>query len=425
MSTETSCATADPNRHDEARTDRRNALIVAPFVALPGEPGFNRFVYLADLMTERGWRVTLVTSSFCHSLKRHRSPPDTSWHLVLLQEPGYSKNISVRRILSHRAFALSLRQWLRNQREEYSLVYAALPTPESALETYHFARRARIPFVVDVQDLWPDAIAVGFGARSSPLLESALSVLLARMKLRNRTVLRGAQGVVAVSSTYLDWARVNGAKSGVVCYIGTDLGVVDSIPRLQRTGGRLWVTYQGTLSHSYDVKTLLSAVAILRDEGLPVDCQILGDGPHRQGLEVYNKRVNASATFWGFAPYGDLIAVLKASDIAVNPIRQSSKTSLPNKVFDYMGCGLPIVNSVAGELAGLLTGQGAGLNYVPGDAYSLAGAVRTLASDRDLRWELGRNARRLATLIGDRRFTYANLVDMLTHVGEWPCLRTD
>lgn len=50
---------------------RKRVWIVAPFTTLPGEPGFNRFTYLAEKMSDR-MDVTLWTSRFSHHLKKVR-----------------------------------------------------------------------------------------------------------------------------------------------------------------------------------------------------------------------------------------------------------------------------------------------------------------------------------------------------------------
>lgn len=50
---------------------KKNILLVAPYVTFPDEPGANRFIAIAKLLSKK-YNVTLVTSRFCHILKSHR-----------------------------------------------------------------------------------------------------------------------------------------------------------------------------------------------------------------------------------------------------------------------------------------------------------------------------------------------------------------
>ena len=67
-----------------------NILIVAPFVTFPDEPGANRFVALAKMLSDKH-QVTLVTSRFCHILKSQRNKINNleNINVVLLEEYGY------------------------------------------------------------------------------------------------------------------------------------------------------------------------------------------------------------------------------------------------------------------------------------------------------------------------------------------------
>jgi glycosyltransferase involved in cell wall biosynthesis len=69
--------------------------------------------------------------------------------------------------------------------------------------------------------------------------------------------------------------------------------------------------------------------------------------------------------------------------------------SLPNKLFEYMSAGLPILLGLQGEARELVIAERIGLCYSPGNPLELAAVVRTIASDDNLRSELAANAKRL------------------------------
>ena len=86
-----------------------NITIVAPYCSLPSEPHFNRFWYLAELLSQ-SHDVLLITSNFKHYNKSFRRPEDAEaasqgrLKVMLLEESGYSKNVSLGRVTSHHRF---------------------------------------------------------------------------------------------------------------------------------------------------------------------------------------------------------------------------------------------------------------------------------------------------------------------------------
>lgn len=80
-----------------------NITIVAPYCSLPSEPYFNRFRYLAELLSQ-SHDVLLITSNFKHYDKSFRRPEDAEaasqgrLKVMLLEESGYGKNVSLGRL---------------------------------------------------------------------------------------------------------------------------------------------------------------------------------------------------------------------------------------------------------------------------------------------------------------------------------------
>ena len=108
-----------------------NITIVAPYCSLPSEPHFNRFWYLAELLSQ-SHDVLLITSNFKHYDKSFRRPEDAEsasqgrLKVMLLEESGYGKNVSLDRVKSHHVFVKHFEQWLNNCRPgEQDVVFSA------------------------------------------------------------------------------------------------------------------------------------------------------------------------------------------------------------------------------------------------------------------------------------------------------------
>ncbi|HEZ3058705.1 TPA: glycosyltransferase [Neisseria meningitidis] len=315
-----------------------NITIVAPYCSLPSEPYFNRFWYLAERLSQ-SHDVLLITSRFRHYDKSFRRPEDAEaasqgrLKVMLLEESGYGKNVSLERVASHYRFVKNFEQWLKNCRPgEQDIVYSAYPLMATNLLLGKHKARLGYKLIVDVQDVWPESFS-----SVVPFLKKVPHKLL---PFASRAY-RCADALVAVSQTYLDRAKeANPNVPGEAVYIGTDFAAIAPPPRFRSKTVRLF--YLGTLSYSYDVETVCKGVRKLLDDGENVELHIMGGGPDLEKLKQYENR---AIKFYGYLPYSEMMSIAKACDIAVNAIHSHAMQSVTNKLSDYMALQKPILNS--------------------------------------------------------------------------------
>ncbi|HFB2457510.1 TPA: glycosyltransferase [Neisseria gonorrhoeae] len=328
-----------------------NITIAAPYCSLPSEPHFNRFWYLAELLSQ-SHDVLLITSNFKHYDKSFRRPEDAKaasqgrLKVMLLEESGYSKNVSLGRVTSHHRFVKHFEKWLENCRPgEQDVVYSAYPLIATNLLLGKHKARLGYKLIVDVQDVWPESFS-----SVVPFLKKIPHNLLPFASRANRAY-RYADALVAVSQTYLDRAKeANPNVPGEVVYIGADFAAI-APPRFRSKTVRFF--YLGTLSYNYDVETVCKGVRKLLDDGENVELHIMGGGPDLDRLKQY---ACDGIKFYGYIPYAEMMSVAKGCDIAVNAIRSYSMASITNKLSDYMALQKPILNSqVNDEVAEVLT----------------------------------------------------------------------
>ncbi len=166
------------------------------------------------------------------------------------------------------------------------------------------------------------------------------------------------------------------------------------------------VCFVGTFSYWHGVAVLEQAIRSLLDKAQPAGGQLkfllVGDGllaaQLRNALEPYARR--GLVTFTGAIPHRSVRACLDAADILVSPhVRMPGGSPFfgsPTKLFEYMAMGKPIAASALDQIAEILEHGRTALLVKPGDAPELAEAIQRLASDAQLRIELGRNAREIA-----------------------------
>ena len=410
----------------------RIALVVSAVKLAHEVEGLDRAAYIAGTLVRAGYDVDLITSRFQHWQKAFRDASDERYHslpyrVVFLDEPGYRRNIELARIRSHRRFAENLRGYLERHAGEYDLFWAQIPPNNISADVARFARREGRPFVVDVNDLWPEAMRMVLNV---PVVSK---LLFHGFEVDARTTYRLATACVATSAEYAARPDADRDPSDpidkTVVYVGGDMdrfdaGIAEHAGSIEKDPDEFWVTYAGTLGKSYDLATLIDAVELAaprieREDGRRARLLLLGDGPTRPALEEHAAaHPGARARFFGYVAYGEMAAWLSKSDVLVNSLIHGAPQSIVSKIGDYLAAGKPMVNTgESPEFTQKVTDDGFGVNVVPGDAEALADALVGLACDQE-RWQrMAARAREVAARDFDRKTSYVKivrLVDRLT-----------
>lgn len=385
-----------------------NLLLLAHFVTDFDPDGTSRFAYLAHRLGGKH-RVELVTSDFDHRSKRTRTQRDFALgaKVTLLHEPGYPKNVCLRRLFSHWRFARRVRDYLK-RREKPDAIYCAVPSLSCAYYAARYAGKNHIPFLIDVQDLWPEAFSL--------VVPKGAQFLLRPFARRAAYIYGSADTIVGVSDTYCRRAARGRATPCLPVYLGTDLAHFDRCAAenpARRDPEKFILAYGGTLGHSYDIPCVLEALALLRRRGVAVTFWVLGDGPLRGDFQAMAEKLGVDAVFFGQVPYPALCGLLRACDACVNPIVPGAAQSIINKHADYAAAGRPVINTQASpEYWALLTRYHCGLNCPTGDAAAVADAISYLIAHPKARAAMGAASRQMAEELFDRQKTYENILNL-------------
>jgi len=175
----------------------KDVLIIAHFCNDMDGKGNNRFNYLAEFLAESGFRVELVTSDFSHTRKAGRDTgvQHPKYKLTYIREPGYQKNVSAQRFLSHHVLGMNLKKYLED-RIKPDVIYCAVPSLDAAEAAAEYAEKNSIRFLIDIQDLWPEAFKMVFNI---PVVSETIFF---HMKRQADRIYGAADEIIAVSRTY-------------------------------------------------------------------------------------------------------------------------------------------------------------------------------------------------------------------------------
>ncbi len=143
---------------------------------------------------------------------------------------------------------------------------------------------------------------------------------------------------------------------------------------------------------------LLNACAQLREEGVAVQCEIVGDGPERANLEaaIGRMKLDGAVRLAGPLTQEEVAGRLAAATAFVLPsvMEAGGATDiLPTVVLEAMASGRPVIASDVGGVPELIANEKSGLLVPPGDAKALAGAIRRVLAEPDFAKSLAAAAR--------------------------------
>ena len=419
------------SRFRARRRNTKHIAIVTMGVKLCDEKrGYTRFRFLADLLVREGFTVDLITSSFQHWDKAQRDCEkpcyrSLPYRVVFINEPGYTRNLDLARIRSHRVAAKNLREHFLAEGDTYDLVYAEIPPNDIARVCAEFAEERNIPFVADINDLWPEAMRMVIDI---PLVSDVAFYPFARDAKRVYQLLSGAVGT---SDEYAERPAKDRDKPypHTTVYVGNDIATIDAgveknADSIEKPKGELWVAYAGTLGASYDLETLIEAAVLFEKERLatkdsarplpPVRVKILGDGPDREKLETLTAKLHAPVDFLGYTDYELMAAYLCTSDITVNSLVKTAVQSVVTKIGDYLASGKPMINTGSSpEFRTKVAADGFGVNVEAENSRELADAIVKLTTHSSLSKIMGTKARTIAEQEFDQPQAYRKIVDLL------------
>jgi glycosyltransferase involved in cell wall biosynthesis len=272
----------------------------------------------------------------------------------------------------------------------HDVVFASSPPLPGALAAGAAARARRVPFVLDVRDLW-SAAAEALGELSQPAL--------VRMLERGETWLY--RNAAAVTATTRPFCREIDEAAGRPVSVHLPNGALDELlarpVRPLPPGGTFTVGYVGNLGIAQGLSIVFDAAAELRADD--VRFLLVGDGPLAAELRARVEREALdNVELRGQVPTEQVGEVLDGCHALLVPLGAHAilEQFIPSKLYDAMAAGRAAIVAAGGEPAALVLRSGAGVAVPAEDGPALASAIRLLAADRDRVQRMGEAGRQVA-----------------------------
>lgn len=402
------------------------AYVHQHFVSKKGASG-TRSYEMAQRLIARGHRVTMITgladlSGLDVQPGARVAEQDVDGIRVLAVTEPYSQKMSfVRRALAFGRFARTATELVSGL--DADLVFATSTPLTVGIPGMKGARRLRVPFVFEVRDLWPE-LPIAMGIVRNPLVKWYLTNLERRIYRSARHIIGLSPGICdGIARTGYPRERItmipNGADNDL--FRPSDEPLDD--PRFgDRADFRLIFT--GAHGMANGLHAVLDAVEVIKRRGVKgVRFIFLGGGAEKESLvrRSQEQGLGELTTWLSHIPKLELARILPRVNVGMMILRNVPAFyygTSPNKFFDYIASGIPVLNNYPGWLADMIRERRCGLAVPPDNPEAFADAVLWFRDHPDEAREMGRRGRQLAEEQFDRGRLAGQFCEVLERVHE-------
>ena len=299
------------------------------------------------------------------------------------------------RILNYLSFSLfSLFGLLRARKPDY--LFVETPPPTLSLTAWLYARSRRIPFILNVADLWPDTL-VDMGLLQPGLACRVLS-WLERWSYRNADYVNAVtEGIrdTLINSKAVPKEKVLFLPNGVDTDRYRPRPADEQLKNALGLSVKKIILYSGTLGRAHGLEYVLEAAKILQCQS-DIHFLFLGNGSERPHLEKLTFQLGLrNVTFRDAVPIDQLAPYHSIADAGLVSLRKIPifEGARPSKMFPLLAAGKPLIFFGSGEGALLIHRANAGVVVPPEEPQALALAVPELFRNTELAASLGANGR--------------------------------
>ena len=371
-------------------------LYIHQYFKTPSEPGGTRSYWMAKELINKGHEVTIMSSKDLRDNKREIKKID-GIQVIYLNE-DYDQSMSVfRRLKSFLGFVWkSTKEAIKYK--NIDLVFATSTPLTVGIPALYLKWLKKTPYIFEVRDLWPE-VPIQMGAIKN-------HVLIWLTKFFEKTIYKNAKHVIALSP---------GMQDGVVKYIPKEK--TSMIPNMAKKD-EFWprdkdvvlekklglkpnsfkVIHFGALGLANGANTIIESAKFLRDDNT-VEFLFVGGGATEEELkqECQKNRLE-NVKFLGRFPMKETSEIVNLSDISIVSFKDLPilYTNSPNKLFDSLSAGKPIIVNSAGWTKDMVEKYNCGYYVDPNQPQDLVDKVKYLQNHHNIIKVMGLNSRKLA-----------------------------
>ena len=393
-----------------------NILYLHQYFVTPDEPGGTRSYWISQELLRRGHNVTMITSTNNANHKEACDEMIDGIHVIYLKNRYSNYMGALQRIRSFLRFMFKAIAVGRKQKN-IDLVFATSTPLTVGAIAIALKWLKGWKYVFEVRDLWPEGL-IQEGI-TNPIVVWAL-------KLLERKSYHKAEHVIALSPGMKDGVMKVGTKDGE-CTMIPNMSKPDKFfPRepnedvIKEFGidmKKFNLIHFGAMGYDNHLEYIVEAAHLAQENGyFNLNFIFLGDGSTKPAMEdLSNKYVLKNVQFLGnhkMAVVSEIVNCCDASIVSFQNIPILA-TNSPNKLFDSLSAGKPIIVNSAGWTKDLVEQEKCGCYVDPENPQELVDALVQMNNDKALTKKWGENSRRLSVEVFDKSILSAKVADVL------------
>ncbi|MEE3001584.1 MAG: glycosyltransferase family 4 protein [Planctomycetota bacterium] len=365
------------------------------------EPGGTRHHTLARLLGDHGIDVTLLASSFHYSLLKDRLDPGEDWRVEMrdgvryawLRTRAYAEN-PIAKLRNMRSFAARLPGFASMDKiPSPDVIVGSSPHLYAADAARRLAAGMQVPFCCEIRDIWPESIVDVAGV-------SRWNPAVLHMGILERRIYRAASCIFTLLPGSEQHIVAKGGLRDAITWIPNGIDP-QHVPAPHPPPGEAPFTamYAGAHGLANGLECVVEAGRILQDDtgADAFRIRLVGDGPLKVSLQNHARmKAIEVVEFDDPVPKKDIYATLQEADACLLPLKPGRVFRYgisPNKMFDYMAAGRPVITAVDTPVNPVVD-SGAGVSVAAGDPQALAAALIDMkALGREERVAMGERGR--------------------------------
>ena len=394
-------------------------LIHQAFAAI-NEPGGTRHHEIARFLAESGHKLSIIASPINYLTGKGNQNRAAEFEMEdkitiyrAYTYPALHKSF-IHRLFSFISFMVS--SFIISLRiEKVDLVWGTSPPIFQSFTAWVVSKIKRIPFLLEIRDLWP-AFAVAVGVLNNKIL-IRLSLWLEKFLYKR------ADKLVVNSPGFIDHIENKGGKNITLIPNGADPAAFKKInPKILReklgwTEDFIFL-YAGAHGMSNDLPVIIQAAKLI-ESNHKIKFVFIGDGKEKNNLINLAKSLQLSnVKFFDPIPKSEISGYLQAADVCIAILKpiELYKTTYPNKVFDYMAVGKPILLAIDGVIRDVVESAKCGLFCQPGDSHAFVNSVIRMFNERDQMEKMGSRGKKYLEQNFDRKIIAKQFTDMIEQI---------
>jgi glycosyltransferase involved in cell wall biosynthesis len=391
-------------------------LYIHQYFKTPREPGATRIYFIVQQLIKEGHNVTVITQNKKITASNREEMYIDGINIVYLKN-AYSNEMSIpMRIKSFFNFMYKS-SFEVFKHKNIDLVIATSTPLSVGLPALLLKKIKGIPFVFEVRDLWPE-VPIQMGGLKNPLVKK-IAIWF------EKTIYKNASHIVALSPGMFD---------GVVKYVPSEkVSMIpnmakkehfwprekdkDCIEQLQLRENSFKVIHFGTMGIANGLNYFVEAAKIAYDKGITdVDFILLGEGKAEKNLKLYTEKYKlTNVFFYDRMAMKGTSEVVNICDISVVPFLNIPilSTNSPNKLFDSLAAGKPIIVNSNGWTKKMVEDNSCGAFVDPENPNELFELIMSWKNDPHLLKVMGENSRKLAETTYDESILTKNFASII------------